>query len=159
MPPIPDICPLCESDWGVALVPLLDRPEAVMGCYACNGHDVALRTPYPSRQAWRTALDEFEKPGQVNWWPGEVTDELRDQEGQESLEDAAEEAAEAEAEREREVARRAEEIADERAKRWITNGVIILVILVVASMCARSEGSGNPSGPDCQWAGRAEECW
>ncbi|MFE5619585.1 hypothetical protein [Streptomyces sp. NPDC056524] len=97
------------------------------------------------------------KEADHSYWPAEFTDELREQEGLETLEDAAE--AEREVEGDREVARRAEEIADERAKRWITNGVIVVVILVVASMCARSEGSGNPYGPDCQWVGRSEECW
>ncbi|MET8330918.1 hypothetical protein [Streptomyces sp. NPDC005181] len=150
--PIPDHCTLCQDDVHVAAIPLLDRSEAVMGCYACLGHDVSLREPYESRTQWQEALKEFEE-GSSSHWPREVTTELREQEEQQ-----AQEAEEAEAEREEEIARKAEVIADERAKRWLINGAIVVMIIVGASMCARSE-SGSSPGPDCIWAGRSEECW
>lgn len=120
-----------------------------MGCYACLGHDVSLREPYESHTQWQAALKEFEKGGS-EYWPREVTTELQEQEEQQ--------AQEAEAEREAEIARKAEVIADERAKRWLINGAIVVMIIVGASMCARSE-SGSSAGPDCVWAGRSQECW
>ncbi len=134
---IPDLCTLCNDDVHVAAIPLLDRPEAVMGCYACLGHDVTLRAPYASHTQWRSALEEFEEGGSSHW-PPEVTKELREQEEQQTPE--------AESEREEATARKAEEIADERAKRWFVNGVIVALIIVVASMCARGEGAVTPTG-------------
>lgn len=121
-----------------------------MGCYACLGHDVSLRAAYASRAEWRRAVREFEE-GSSSYWPPEVTKELQEQEEPQPQE--------SDSEREEEITRKAEEIANERAKRWLINGVIVALLIVGASMCARSEGNNNPYAPDCQWVGRSEQCW
>jgi hypothetical protein len=59
--PVPDICPSCgETDGScITLTPLLDRPEAVVGCFAHLWFDVRNREPYTSREEWLAALEEF----------------------------------------------------------------------------------------------------
>lgn len=59
--PIPEICPSCgETDGSrITLTPLLDRLEAVVGCFAHLWFDVRNREPYASREEWLAALDEF----------------------------------------------------------------------------------------------------
>lgn len=58
---IPDTCPNCgETDGScITLTPLLDRPEAVVGCFADLWFDVRNREPYASGEEWLAALDNF----------------------------------------------------------------------------------------------------
>ncbi|MFD7475166.1 hypothetical protein ACFV8Z_24165 [Streptomyces sp. NPDC059837] len=56
-------------------IPLLDRAEAVRGCFNHLSHDVAVREPYSSQEAWRAALDEFIGTGAPQ--VVEVTEDLR----------------------------------------------------------------------------------
>ncbi|MDT0377242.1 hypothetical protein RM572_00430 [Streptomyces sp. DSM 42041] len=74
--PRPDICPDCGEDYCAMSIPLLDRPEAVTGCFNHLSHDVTDRKPYPSLDAWRAALQEFVVGGSDSHVV-EVTEELR----------------------------------------------------------------------------------
>lgn len=75
--PIPDICPGCgDSDCEyVQLIPLIDRSEAVVGCYAVASFDVRTREAYASQDEWRTALEGF--AATEGWKPVEATESLR----------------------------------------------------------------------------------
>ncbi len=56
-------------------IPLLDRPEAVRGCFNHLSHDVTAREPYPTREAWSAALRDFLRTAAAE--VVEVTEELR----------------------------------------------------------------------------------
>ncbi|MGW0952808.1 hypothetical protein [Streptomyces sp. NPDC002545] len=93
-------------------------------------------------------------------WPGRMTDEDQtDEELSPASHPSTEELAALEEQLEEERDRR--EAAEQRAethKVWAWLAAIVLALFMYASCNARS-GPANPDAPDCQFTGRATECW